>query len=149
MKRRFPKKLSAGGSRAVVCPQHGTYTAGVLTIGEREFLSRCPECRDDDAAVDINRLKTDALEVLANLGRAGMTQQRKRRDSDREFFVKLMDSTSSARVAVGTFWASSDREAIEMARLEYPGLFGRLETNTWQPHAELTGKREPQRSVMG
>lgn len=79
-----------------------------------------------------------------------MAKQRKRRDTDREFFVKLLDSVSPQRIAVGKFWAATELEAIEMAKLEYPGLFTRLETNTWKPDAEPTGKRaETTRSVMG
>lgn len=148
MKKRYPKKLSAGTSRDVVCPQHGPYTAGVLTVADREYLSRCPACRADDAVLDLKRLKADAFQTLIDLGRVAMP--RKRRDSDREFFVQLHDSKSASRIAVGNFWASSELEAIEMAKLEYPGLFSRLETHTWNANAAATGKRpETQRSVMG
>lgn len=149
--KRYPKKIRAGASRKVACPEHGEYTAGVLSIGKKEFLSRCPSCRADDAVLDLGRLKEGAIEALVDLGRVGMAKQRKRRDTDREFFVKLLDSASNVRaVSVGKFWAATELEAIEMAKLEYPGLFSRLETHTWKPDAEPTGKRaETTRSVLG
>jgi len=150
MRKHYPKRIRAGLSRDVQCPEHGPYTAGVLSIGEKEFLSRCPVCRADDAALNIDRLKVDAFQILANLGRIGMVKQRKRRDSDRQFFVRLTDQKSAQRVSVGKFWAGSELEAIEMAKLEYPGLFTRLETHTWNAEAEATGERSKlARSVLG
>lgn len=149
MKRR-PPKIRGGLARQVQCPEHGAYLAGVLSIGEKEFLSRCPKCRADDAMLNLDRLKNDAFEILANLGRARMTNRRKRRDTDREFFVKLVDSQSEQRISVGKFWAATETEAVEMAKLEYPGLFSRLETHTWTAMAEPTGERSTfARSVLG
>lgn len=148
--KRYAKKIRAGTSRQVVCPEHGAFKAGVLSIGEKEFLSRCPACRAEDAVLDLDRLKGSAFQVLAEVGKVAMAKQRKRRDTDREFFVKLLDSASPQRISVGKFWAATELEAIEMAKLEYPGLFTRLETNTWKPDAEPTGKRaDTARSVFG
>ncbi len=151
--KRYTKHLAACTVRRVECPEHGEYDAGILMIGEIEYPSRCPACRADDAALEASRLKEDAVEVLTNLGRASMARQRKRRDTDREFYVRL-DNTASkiSRIAVGLFWASSELEAIEIAKREYPGLFLRLETQTWTAHAEPTGKLGPieaARSVVG
>ena len=66
-----------------------------------------------------------------------MAKRRKRREGDREFFVRLYDSNSQARVAVGNFWAATESEAVEMAEREFPGLFSNLVTRTWSAQAEM------------
>lgn len=152
MRQRYEKKLRGAGWRKAKCPEHGTYTAGVLSLGDKEFLSRCPKCRSDDARLELERLRDNAFQTLLLLGRRTMTNVRKRRETDREFFVRLVDAASSQRIAIGNYWASSEMEAIDMAKLEYPGLFARLETHTWKPDAVPTGKQSSdrsKRSVMG
>jgi len=132
--------------RWLQCEEHGRYRGSVLIIGEREFPARCPSC----ARFDLLHYRLNAVQILSTLGDAAMTKHRKRRLSDREFFVRLVDDKTASRVAVGNFWAESDLEAIKMAEKEYPGLFAEMQTHTWTPRAEPTGKTmTSERSVAG
>src|SRR5262245_9730310 len=123
--------------RVLQCPEHGRYKGSVLSVEEHDYVSRCPECRDDDERLQVEHLRGQAFDLLANLGRLSMRRERKRHDGDREFFIRLFDQMSNARVAVGNFWAGSETEAIGMAEKEFPGLFSNLGTHTWKAHAEL------------
>jgi 1,2-phenylacetyl-CoA epoxidase PaaB subunit len=61
---------------------------------------------------------------------------RPRKKDDRDYFVRMVNSKTAQRVAVGNFYAQSAGEAIDMARKVYHGLFGGMETNTWSVQAE-------------
>jgi len=134
-------KLEGVVVQTMSCPEHGQYRASVLHVAGKAFPSRCPTCREDDARQDLDHWREEAFFVLRNLGRATMGRRRKRREGDREFFVRLLDDKSGARVAVGNFWAASESEAVTMAENEYPGLFHGLETHTWRVQAELVPQK--------
>ena len=136
-------KVIEAAARLLQCPEHGRFRGSILKIEDRDYVSRCPECRADDERLEVTRLREKAFGVLADLGRVAMRRERKRHDGDREFFIRLFDEHSNARVAVGNFWAATETEAISLAEREFPGLFSNLGTRTWKAQAEpVFAKRE-------
>jgi DNA replication protein DnaC len=63
------KKLSAGSiPKKLNCPTHGPYEANVVVVDGHEFPGRCPECVQDDRALELERNRARAIRIL--LGRA-------------------------------------------------------------------------------
>lgn len=52
----------------------------------------------------------------------------KKRDTERLYFVRLHDSGSGRRIAIGNYWARDREQAVWYARLAYPGLFKDYDT---------------------
>lgn len=126
--------LFGAAACTAVCPHHGKYEGTALVIGKRSFPSRCGACEEEDQARERAALRVSAFDILTRLGEMRMGKYRKR-ENDREFFVRLIDSAGPGRVAVGKFWAASSGEAMDRAAKTYPGLFNKLETKSWHMEA--------------
>src|SRR4051812_9882074 len=84
------------------CAFHGRYPGSVLRIGDSQYPSRCPRCREDDEQEERADLAREVIELLGGL--AAMAKRKKRKDADRDFFVELIDVFGNARkIAVGNF----------------------------------------------
>lgn len=53
-----------------------------------------------------------------------------KKDTDKLYFVRVRDTISGKRIAVGNYWAKDGGHAIARARQQYAGFFSGLETNT-------------------
>lgn len=60
----------------------------------------------------------------------------KQRESDRLFFVDVVDSVEKRSWPVGYFWAQDEGKAIDRARSFASGWFRNLQTNTITPRAK-------------
>jgi hypothetical protein len=137
--KKLAPQLAGAAPANLWCAKHGTFAGSILWIGDHMFPSRCVACSADEEhdADAVRALRVHkALEILNDLGEQAMPKFRKRKDSDVEFFVYLIDNDSKRRVSVGNFWANTPGEAVAFAEHTYPGLFDNLQTKRWQAEAE-------------